>query len=585
MFYAQFVLSKKGPLAKIWLAAHWEKKLSKTQIYETNVQDAVAEIIQPKVKLSLRTTGHLLLGIVRIYSRKAKYVLADCNEAFIKLKMTFKHGSTCDLALRDREDRMGSTDIPEVITDFYDNLPEINDFDLGPLGEFQANQSRIDDITLREERPNAYNRGLDFVANTDGEGLDDFGERDNIRRARSRSIFEEMEEEMEQQRRESRNSIGAPGESFLVPRDQSLLREDGPPQKDKEGFELFNSDLNDFGTAEDLDLFFNASDLGRELELNQGAATPMAPGGDIEDQPMDIGEMQQVPSNDLSFQLEPIEQQPHHERMRHKRKRKLIIDEQKSLTGEEMKANMADYSDTLQPLDLAPPTKQLMLLREHNQLDKLLMMPANAEWILDPDIIRLYQSHLELHAAVHDDFDVTAANDLRRDLELSDAIVEEEYARVEERPESAPLPVEANENLVPEPEMEVSQEVPTIPETLASPPPVEKKSEKRRTRVDREEEEGEEEELFTRRTKNVLQAIATKLRSNSENKITFDDLLTKGSTRRTAAQKFYALLELKKWQAIEIEQEEPYGTIEISTGPRLQETMKLPELLFQLTSS
>lgn len=49
MFYAQFVLSKKGPLAKIWLAAHWEKKLSKAQIYETNVQDAVAEIMQPKV--------------------------------------------------------------------------------------------------------------------------------------------------------------------------------------------------------------------------------------------------------------------------------------------------------------------------------------------------------------------------------------------------------------------------------------------------------------------------------------------------------------------------------------------------------
>lgn len=49
MFYAQFVLSKKGPLAKIWLAAHWEKKLSKAQIYETNVQDAVSEIIQPKV--------------------------------------------------------------------------------------------------------------------------------------------------------------------------------------------------------------------------------------------------------------------------------------------------------------------------------------------------------------------------------------------------------------------------------------------------------------------------------------------------------------------------------------------------------
>ncbi|VDO09444.1 unnamed protein product, partial [Brugia timori] len=84
MFYAQFVLSKKGPLAKIWLAAHWEKKLSKAQIYETNVQDAVDEILKPKVKMALRTTGHLLLGIVRIYSRKAKYLLADCNEAFLK---------------------------------------------------------------------------------------------------------------------------------------------------------------------------------------------------------------------------------------------------------------------------------------------------------------------------------------------------------------------------------------------------------------------------------------------------------------------------------------------------------------------
>lgn len=49
MFYAQFVLSKKGPLSKIWLAAHWERKLSKAQIFETNVQDAVDEILKPKV--------------------------------------------------------------------------------------------------------------------------------------------------------------------------------------------------------------------------------------------------------------------------------------------------------------------------------------------------------------------------------------------------------------------------------------------------------------------------------------------------------------------------------------------------------
>lgn len=71
----------------------------------------------------------------------------------------------------------------------------------------------------------------------------------------------------------------------------------------------------------------------------------MAPGAgdDMEEHSMDIGEMQQIPNNELSFQLEPIEQQPQQERMRHKRKRKLIIDEQKTITGEEMKANMTDF--------------------------------------------------------------------------------------------------------------------------------------------------------------------------------------------------------------------------------------------------
>lgn len=46
------------------------------------------------------------------------------------------------------------------------------------------------------------------------------------------------------------------------------------------------------------------------------------------------------------FQLEPLEQQQQQraERgTRQKRKRKLIIDEQKNISGDEMKANMADY--------------------------------------------------------------------------------------------------------------------------------------------------------------------------------------------------------------------------------------------------
>ena len=40
--------------------------------------------------MALRLSGQLLLGVVRIYSRKAKYLLDDCNEALLKIKMVIE---------------------------------------------------------------------------------------------------------------------------------------------------------------------------------------------------------------------------------------------------------------------------------------------------------------------------------------------------------------------------------------------------------------------------------------------------------------------------------------------------------------
>lgn len=54
MFYAHFVLAKKGPLARIWLAAHWDKKLTKAHVFETNIQKSVEDILHPKVSLRLK---------------------------------------------------------------------------------------------------------------------------------------------------------------------------------------------------------------------------------------------------------------------------------------------------------------------------------------------------------------------------------------------------------------------------------------------------------------------------------------------------------------------------------------------------
>lgn len=92
MFYSQIILAKKGPLGKIWLAAHWDKKLSKQQIFTADIQSSVDSIVNPQVPLALRVSGHLLLGVVRIYSRKVKYLFTDCSEALVKIKLAFRPG-------------------------------------------------------------------------------------------------------------------------------------------------------------------------------------------------------------------------------------------------------------------------------------------------------------------------------------------------------------------------------------------------------------------------------------------------------------------------------------------------------------
>ncbi|KAK0541594.1 sister chromatid cohesion protein 1 [Tilletia horrida] len=94
MFYSDVILTKRGPLARVWLAAHWERKLSKAQFLQTDIEKSVDAIMgQSTVPMALRLSGQLLLGVVRIYSRKAKYLLDDCNEALLKIKMAFRAGA------------------------------------------------------------------------------------------------------------------------------------------------------------------------------------------------------------------------------------------------------------------------------------------------------------------------------------------------------------------------------------------------------------------------------------------------------------------------------------------------------------
>ena len=88
MFYSETLLSKTGPLARVWLSANLERKLSKTHILQSDIESSVNAIVdQGTAPMALRLSGQLLLGVVRIYSRKARYLLEDCNEALLKIKM------------------------------------------------------------------------------------------------------------------------------------------------------------------------------------------------------------------------------------------------------------------------------------------------------------------------------------------------------------------------------------------------------------------------------------------------------------------------------------------------------------------
>ncbi|KAJ1964229.1 sister chromatid cohesion protein 1 [Dipsacomyces acuminosporus] len=166
MFYAEAILSKKGPLAKVWLAAHLERKLTKAQLLQASIPNSVGAIIGQDhgPPLALRLSGQLLLGVVRIYARKARYLLEDCNDALVRIKMAFRPG-VADVTSETVVASHNAITLPEALTEFDILLP--SPVRIPGLGSGAAeggrielemaaaaaamNTSRIQDITLAEQ--------------------------------------------------------------------------------------------------------------------------------------------------------------------------------------------------------------------------------------------------------------------------------------------------------------------------------------------------------------------------------------------------------------------------------------------------
>ena len=85
-------------------------------------------ILFPEVPIALRLSSHLLLGVVRIYSRKVNYLFDDCSEALLKIKQAFR-STAVDLPPEESTAPYNSITLPETF--------DLDDFELPDNEIFQ----------------------------------------------------------------------------------------------------------------------------------------------------------------------------------------------------------------------------------------------------------------------------------------------------------------------------------------------------------------------------------------------------------------------------------------------------------------
>ncbi|PPR92550.1 hypothetical protein GOBAR_AA28122 [Gossypium barbadense] len=172
MFYSQFILAKKGPLGTIWIAAHLERKLRKNQVADTDIGVSVDSILFPDVPIALRLSSHLLLGVVRIYSRKVNYLFDDCSEALLKIKQAFR-STAVDLPPEESTAPYHSITLPETF--------DLDDFELPDNEIFQGSfgSNYVDHHVSSREQITLQDTMDGVVYSTSQFGLDErFGDGD-----------------------------------------------------------------------------------------------------------------------------------------------------------------------------------------------------------------------------------------------------------------------------------------------------------------------------------------------------------------------------------------------------------------------
>eukprot|EP01107_Rhizomastix_libera_P002502 TRINITY_DN14367_c0_g1_i1.p1 TRINITY_DN14367_c0_g1~~TRINITY_DN14367_c0_g1_i1.p1 ORF type:complete len:550 (+),score=172.17 TRINITY_DN14367_c0_g1_i1:112-1761(+) len=538
MFYSQFVLARHGPLARVWLAAHWDKKLTKAQIFMTNVKKSADHIARPDVPMALRMSGHLLLGVVRIYSRQVRYLLQDCADALVKLKMAFRPGvvdlpddqlfaplAAITIALDDVDGARADTAHESIlerskgalIEPFVQNMEGIS-LDTTSLFAWNDHTAKHQDITLAEADISEF--GL-------SQGRISLMQTPEVARSAASISLSGVKEGIE----------GAAG------RISGISMQTPEVQRAAELASVDEGVPGEFGdVGESLDVSTSIIPEASRLSVASaagGIAESFADGGEA----FALPEAEAAPLYEIAEVAEP-EVAPG-------RKRKPItVDEAVIIPGEEMKKNLADTAPLQREPMTAPPSKRAMtkLEKEIKGIQSAFSLP-NVEG-LAPELAALFATAI---AAAQSHPHPEEAEKAAEEEALPPLIPQESYR--EGVSYDMPETFEPDYTTAPEPELHMEVEREKSREEIGEIG--EKESEQKNISAEGSFVSGETWSVRSARMLAFLRKVMT------SRTITYRTLV-EGKTRHIVAGTFFELLALKGKGVVELKQDTPYGEIEIA---------------------
>ncbi|RXN24590.1 double-strand-break repair rad21-like protein [Labeo rohita] len=306
----------------------------------------------------------------------------------------------------------------------------------------------------------------------------------------------------------------------------------------------------------------------------------------------------------------------------------------KELDSKTIRAQLSDYSDIVTTLDLAPPTKKLMMWKETGGVEKLFSLPAQPLWNgrllkmftrcltpLVPDELRKRRKGGEADSL--EDFlkelenpEVPREEALGHRSEVIDQTIMEEPSMLQASSMEGSRTA-LDESMMPPPSRQRGVKRKSLEKDVALPPmgvldqtlqPVDqsilsqpldmpqvdlppedsaslsrlvpeldllddKGKDKDKDDSDEEGEDGQggdqdqEERRWNKRTQQMLHGLQRVVAKTGAQSISLLELC-RNNNKKQAAAKFYSFLVLKKQQAIELTQTEPYSDIVATPGPR-----------------